>query len=152
MFISKIIDHGCWCAKFNPESLPFGLGGSTTVDELDSICKQWAHSRWCTHVENFGVCQGYTRDMELNYTITSFNDINDSFCPDQDSCLSQTCQIDTWFIKQLMNWLVNNEMTQFDPITNPVCSFGGGMGDGSRRLDFCKAMTTTINIEEISRD
>lgn len=146
-FISKILDHGCWCAKFNPESLPFGLGGSTTVDELDSICKEWAHSRWCTHVENSGSCDGYSRSSGLNYTVESTSGINiglnNSFCPDADNCLSQTCQIDLDFVGKIMVWEGENG-DDFVVKSEPVCSLGGGMGDGSKRMEFCDSLTTTL--------
>ena len=48
VWTNVFLQHGCWCAKLNPNLSSTGLGGRTPADELDTICKQWAQSRGCT--------------------------------------------------------------------------------------------------------
>ena len=52
----SIRNHGCWCAKLDPAADQSVLGGPDVIDDLDTICKHWAHARRCSKVA--GRCDG----------------------------------------------------------------------------------------------
>jgi len=46
LFSQQILNHGCWCAKLNKINQGnVNLGGKTTIDEIDRICKEWHQAR-----------------------------------------------------------------------------------------------------------
>ena len=54
--ISKLLNHGCWCAKLNPSAEQFNLGGPKIYCEVDQLCKEWFQARRC--LKKFGnVCE-----------------------------------------------------------------------------------------------
>ena len=146
-WIELLLEHGCWCAKLDPDTPPLLLGGPTTVDELDLICKQWAQARSCTRLAGKS-CENLTRQdlilSPMHYEVDYVYGINDAICPDSDVCLSETCQIDVFYVKALMEWKNNNE-GQLTPVTSPVCGMGKG---GSGAHNYCDGVTTTEKVEK----
>ena len=117
-FINDLMDHGCWCAKLDPDNIQFGLGGKNPVDDLDTLCKHWIQSRACTRLAGSS-CENYSRQPgSYNYQVQYENDLTDAFCPDNDQCLSETCQIDLFYVRKIVDWKNANVLT---PVTSPSC-------------------------------
>ena len=140
-WIDRFLQHGCWCAKLDPDSSQVALGGPTQVDELDAICKRWAQSRSCSRSSG-NACSDYNHqnvfNLMLNYEIEYVYGLEDSVCTDTDACFSETCQIDLFFTQEIVAWKADNE--QFVPVSGTVCEIG------ARSTGFhssCESWTTT---------
>ena len=143
-WLEQLFDHGCWCAKLDPDnSAQISLGGPSTVDELDRICKQWAQARSCTRLNN--------KSCHNNFGLTTYeveyvDGIEDAVCPDYlngDTCLSDTCQIDLDYTKQILAWKTlnqNNWVAEIQTICQP-----GTAGSGTHT--FCDSITTTEGLK-----
>merc|ERR1712176_458026 len=92
----------------------FDLGGPTTVDELDKICKDWAKARRCSRKNN---CSGQD--------INGFYVVEGQECLDFDSCLIETCKIDMHFKDLVEGWIASNE---FAVVENPQCGLPSARG------------------------
>ena len=138
-WVDNLLDHGCWCAKLDPDKTSYGLGGRSPVDELDTICKQWAQSRSCTRFPG-GSCENYPQQSGFHYDVDYVYGLEDSICPDNDTCLSETCQIDLFFVKQIVDWKTSNNDILV-PVDQPVCDFGGA---SSGLQKHCAQFSTTV--------
>ena len=138
-WVELLLEHGCWCAKLDPDSSQIALGGPTQVDELDAICKKWAQSRSCTRLSG-NSCSSYNHQQAsmLHYEMEYVYGLNDAICPDTDACLSETCQVDMFYVKELVEWKENNN--QFIPVVGTVCRVGSG---GTGLHSYCESLTTT---------
>ena len=126
----SIRNHGCWCAKLDPAADQSVLGGPDVVDDLDTICKHWAHARRCSKVA--GRCDGLMMagsSYEIEYT----TGLVDARCPDADTCLSEVCQIDLAFVDQVLSYLMANPGVSI-PVT-PVCTPVHSKGQASPNCD-----------------
>merc|ERR1711879_597159 len=130
-FASQVFSHGCWCAKLSDPS-SVNLGGNAPVDELDQICKDWARARRCSR-QNGASCE--FAGLESSYEVERDNGA--TLCPDADSCMSETCQIDVLYIQQINDWQVANPGA-FSPVVNPVCP-----PHTTNQLNNCQAFVTT---------
>ena len=139
-WIDSLLEHGCWCAKLDPDSTQIGLGGRTPTDDLDTICKQWAQSRSCTRLSGAS-CESYSHQSggTYHYEIDYVYGLEDSICPDLDTCFSETCQIDLFYVKQIVDWKSQNN-DQLTPVTPMVCDVGAG---GPGLHSHCASVTTT---------
>ena len=94
-----VLSHGCWCAKLlRKNSGKLTLGGSSSTDELDDICRQWIKARKCS--EQSHGCKNFV-DAEDLYEIDFTSDLSSATCPDSDTCLSESCQIDVSFVGKI---------------------------------------------------
>ena len=104
--INDIFNHGCWCSKLNPENPSSNkninnrvLGGSTIIDELDLVCKQWFIARRCTKtVEGLcwsGIYDSFPESYELDV------EAEDLFCENGDACENELCNIDSYYLMQI---------------------------------------------------
>ena len=101
----SILQHGCWCAKFNPNSNLSVLGGSS-VDSLDQICKEWIVARHCNRLpggsceneNNFNVKRGFYNIELSNLDLPGCSD-NIGFCS-QDSC-----EIDVFYALKIRDFV-----------------------------------------------
>ena len=161
-FVNDVLNHGCWCAKLNPETNKAFLGGRTVIDELDEICKNWANARKCTqgiyggedlelNLNNSRAQHYYTTDEDsgLQYGICEFNGAGDvyeidftssagysedtKFCSDDDLCLKKTCEIDVWFLHEITQWKEQNP--DFIVQESPVCE-----PSNSQRLQYSNCL------------
>lgn len=130
-FASQVFSHGCWCAKLSDPS-SVNLGGNAPVDELDQICKDWARARRCSR-QNGASCE--FAGLESSYEVERDNGA--TLCPDADSCMSETCQIDVLYISMMNDWRVANPQA-FNPVANPVCP-----PHTTNQLNNCQAFPTT---------
>ena len=121
--INGLINHGCWCSKFNLNgAAPSVLLGGIAQDSLDSICQSWSRSRYCNDKLMNGEC------LNVDTTFSSYSIENDDAddenssnssnfeCDDilnQDSCDSSSCSIDLYFINQIKNFLTENPSFTF---------------------------------------
>lgn len=132
-FAVQLLNHGCWCSKFNIyNSDQAALGGSTTSDEIDLICKKWAQARKCS--KNQCELLPFPGDTyQIDYT----TGVSDAVCPDTDDCLSLSCQIDMFYMNQILDFQASLS-TSFTPDTTPICELSGGSGSSN-----CKYFETT---------
>ena len=130
----QIINHGCWCAKLHPMADYSILGGPYHSDEIDEICKEWQKSRKCSRIPG-QICENVTV-IGTEYQVIYNSDSFDAFCPDIDPCLQLTCQIDLFFINQLLNTTSQNGFT---PEINAVCEISTKQG----RTPSCDEFPTT---------
>ena len=102
-FSLQILSHGCWCAKLNRINQGnVNLGGKETVDEIDRICKEWHQARHCSKT-----CNEEDSDFRNSfYQVEYYSDFNATYCPDDDICLSESCQIDSYYSAFMKNILV----------------------------------------------
>lgn len=137
-FPTEIFNHGCWCAKLN--ALPSaGLGGHP-VDELDGLCKDWAKARRCSRSDG-GSCETasslvLSTAYELEYDFSQ-GATGTQLCPDADTCLTETCQIDSHYINLIRAWRTANP-GNFYPDSNPTCE-----NHGSNAALVCEPFPTT---------
>ena len=101
IFKEKLLSHGCWCSKLNPDQLEVGLGGYQAVDDLDQICKDWAGLRHCSLFSDH--CQDMDFGVNRNYTLEYDVDEGDAVCGDRypenydvDGCMAEVCEIDVY--------------------------------------------------------
>jgi len=113
-FTNALFSHGCWCAKLGPE-MTVGLGGNRPVDELDQLCKDWARARRCTRTSGANCENQVDSTYQVEYGASDVQ-----LCPDNDACLSETCQIDVHFVNAIEAWRVANP--GFVATTNPSCT------------------------------
>ena len=105
---AKLASHGCWCSRMGDE---YPLGGSSAVDALDDLCRNWFKQRKCMTLEG-GRCHrrqtGYNKagnpptcDGAVNlWNINSF-------------CAQDTCTVDDFFANQIVDAI--NGMKKFRP-------------------------------------
>ena len=70
---NNIMDHGCHCARMDPNTDDGILGGNNPLDELDEICRDWFSSRQCLNKYTGGSCfnQDYEDfTMEVNLSVS----------------------------------------------------------------------------------
>lgn len=131
----QLLNHGCWCAKLHPMADLQALGGPYHADEVDRLCKEWMKERRCSRRDG-RICENTTfvgTEYQVEYDITSF----DARCPDNDECLSLTCQMDMFYINALLN--ATQDIFGFTANLNPACEVSqkhGGVPD-------CEDFTTT---------
>ena len=101
-YANQILTHGCWCAKLDPNTDHSELGGPYVADDLDSICKQWAKARHCSTISGAS-CELKPSNAET-YQIEFTNSTNVQLCPDEDLCLTETCQIDAYYMRKILNF------------------------------------------------
>lgn len=130
-FASQVFSHGCWCAKLSDPS-SVNLGGNAPVDDLDQICKDWARARRCSRQAGAS-CEFATYDN--SYEVEREN--GNTLCPGSDVCMSETCQIDVFYINAVNDWRVANPQ-QFTAAVNPVCP-----PHTTNQLNNCQAFETT---------
>lgn len=111
--LDQILAHGCWCARINPDSNKHELGGTKTVDQLDSICKDWANVRHCNGLSG-GSCQD-GKFFTFQYTIGMTS--GKWTCKHNKSkCLRETCKIDTHFVERVKEFLTDtNNLSKWGP-------------------------------------
>ena len=140
-FVTSLLEHGCWCAKLDPDNTEQELGGRLGVDNLDRICKKWANSRSCTRLEG-AACAGLFHMDDYLYTVNTDYGVSNAFCPgyenDADSCLMETCQIDMMYVQQILAWRQVHDGDFTAKAAN--CDFSRS-GGGEHSL--CETLTTT---------
>ena len=128
---SDIFNHGCWCSKLVHHSRA-SLGGKTSVDELDEICKSWAKARRCLRSENQS-CENFHFQK-----LSDFYEIENGSCLDNDQCLLDACEIDRYFVGA-----INNQ--NFTLNSNPNCAERTG-GGGSASTN-CEGLLASDLVE-----
>jgi hypothetical protein len=131
-FASQVFSHGCWCAKLSDPS-SVNLGGNAPVDDLDQICKDWARARRCSRQQGAS-CEFATYDS--SYEVEREN--GNTLCPGSDVCMSETCQIDVFYINEINSWRVANPQ-HFTAASNPVCP-----PHTTNQLNNCQDFQTTV--------
>jgi len=107
---SRIITHGCWCAKFDHTSnLPY-LGGTST-DDLDQICKEWIVARNCNRLPG-GSCENKINHIHPNkksyfYDIEVSNLDSPSCLSNVGFCAKDSCDIDVFYAMKIRSFLGN---------------------------------------------
>merc|ERR1712036_171379 len=101
--VDEVMEHGCRCAKLDASN-PFQehLGGSTVVDELDEICRDWLRARNCNDNLVGGSCESDRESMRTGaYTMSIVeSDYDASTCGFTTAdCEADTCEIDLKYLK-----------------------------------------------------
>lgn len=104
---SRIITHGCWCAKFDPTSNLSSLGGAST-DNLDQICKEWIVARHCNRLPG-GSCENETNVNNKRgfYNIEVSNLDSPSCLSNVGFCAEDSCEIDVFYAMKIRTFLGN---------------------------------------------
>jgi len=110
--VDEVMEHGCHCAKLDATN-PFGefLGGSTVVDELDEICRDWLRARNCNDNLVGGSCEADREAMRTGaYTMAIIeHDYPSSTCGFTTSdCGYDTCHIDLKYLKLIRQYISDN--------------------------------------------
>jgi len=110
--VDEVMEHGCHCAKLDATN-PFGefLGGSTVVDELDEICRDWLRARNCNDNLVGGSCEADREAMRIGaYTMSIVEDnYPASTCGFTTSdCGYDTCAIDLKYLKLIRQYVTDN--------------------------------------------
>lgn len=110
--VDGVLEHGCHCAKLDATN-PFGehLGGSTPVDELDEICRDWLRARNCNDNLVGGSCEADREAMRVGaYTMSIVeSDYPASTCGFTTSdCGIDTCRIDLKYLIQIRQYITDN--------------------------------------------
>ena len=110
--VDEVLEHGCHCAKLDPTN-PFSehLGGSTVVDELDEICRDWLRARNCNDNLVGGSCEDDRDSMRTGAYTMSINesDYDASTCGFTTAdCEADTCQIDLKYMKLIREYITAN--------------------------------------------
>jgi len=110
--VDSVLSHGCHCAKLDASN-PFAenLGGSTPVDALDEICRDWLRARNCNDNLVGGSCENDRESMRTGaYTMdivdTNYQISNCGFTT--TDCEEDTCKIDLLYLKAIQQYLADN--------------------------------------------
>ena len=109
--VDKLLEHGCFCGKLDNTNPSLDhLGGTTTVDALDEICRDWLRARNCNDNLIGGSCQADRAGMR---TGTYFMDIvtanyDISACSANAGCEKDTCEIDLVALKAIREYIDSN--------------------------------------------
>jgi len=124
-FMDNILSHGCWCSRLDQLANKSILGGSSPVDEIDEICKEWFMTRHCNDNLDGGTCFGlnnidftYQLDNSLN---CNTNDVNFPTPPliFYNTCEFDSCMIDTWYIQSVIQHILSPGWVPI-PVTDPA--------------------------------
>jgi len=110
--VDSVLSHGCHCAKLDASN-PFAenLGGSTPVDALDEICRDWLRARNCNDNLVGGSCENDRESMRTGaYTMDIVDsDYQISNCGfTTTDCEEDTCKIDLVYLKAIQQYLADN--------------------------------------------
>jgi len=110
--VDSVLSHGCHCAKLDASN-PFAenLGGSTPVDALDEICRDWLRARNCNDNLVGGSCENDRESMRTGaYTMdivsTNYQISNCGFTT--TDCEEDTCKIDLVYLKAIQQYIADN--------------------------------------------
>ena len=150
-FESNLLEHGCWCAKLDPTAIQAVLGGKVPSDDLDDICKKWISTRSCTGIPGNSCNLIDVRDPNHEYiiTFTAGHFVNTASCAsNSDQCLFDMCQVDLYFVNQILtHYNDNNYATNvFTPITASSCSVYDNTGSHSGSHAHCDVLDTITEI------
>ena len=129
-YTNNILNHGCWCAKLNPSIDHSSLGGPTVADQLDLICKQWATARHCSTTAGAD-CEVRPSGDDLYQVQFTNSSSTGALCPDDDLCLSETCQIDIFYMNQILafdnsGWVAKSCGEVAETTMDPMTTTGDG--------------------------
>ena len=124
-----LTQHGCWCAKILNENSN-ELGGSTPVDDLDIICKQWSVATKCIHSLGQN-CYQYdqqpTTDISIETGVNGLQISTQCEIPSNDDlCLQDACKVHTYFANKIAEEINNNSYVLFHG-SEEFCRGGRGV-------------------------
>lgn len=113
----EVLEHGCWCARLNPEADHSILGGNKMLDMdgdgsaddkgLDILCKEWIMARQCNKLSG-GSCNPQTGTVtEDPYTIDFSHPANYT-CTDTIDCQLDSCEIDAYYAFEIYNFVLDH--------------------------------------------
>jgi len=129
--IDEILAHGCWCSKIDQFSTNHIIGGTSPIDEMDSICREWFLVRNCNDNYEGGSCFGLN-NADFTYQINSLNcnaiDENNPNPPFIffNQCEFDSCLIDTKYLTQILIYMLSTNTAWVPiPVTDPsTCPHG----------------------------
>lgn len=109
--VDMILSHGCFCAKMDVTNpyMEF-LGGTTPVDTLDEICRDWLRARNCNDNLVGGSCEKDRESMRTGtYTMDIRDPISNTACGfTTTNCETDTCLIDLDHVLAINDFMTNN--------------------------------------------
>jgi len=108
--IDQILGHGCWCSKLDQFSNKNIIGGTSPIDEVDAICREWFLVRNCNDNYVGGTCFGLD-NVAFTYQVENNNcspiDLNQPTAPFIffSTCEFDSCLIDTKYVNQLILYI-----------------------------------------------
>lgn len=112
----SVINHGCWCARMNPDNDKAILGGPHPQDELDEICKQWYSCRYCNDALSGGSCHASENAALVSYDILWNSSEQQYRCQASgDACGNDSCSVDVYYSNLIVQYIKEEFMT-FSPI------------------------------------
>jgi len=109
--VDMILTHGCFCAKLDNTN-PYAefLGGTTPVDALDEICRDWLRARNCNDNLVGGSCHADREAMRVgSYSIDRHDPAENSLCGfTATECAADTCEIDVQHVASIANFMADN--------------------------------------------
>lgn len=116
-FYNQVINHGCWCARINPDNDKTILGGPHPQDALDEICKQWYNCRHCNDALSGGSCHASENVALASYDILWNSQEKTYECQaSSDTCGNDSCSVDVYY-SNLIAQYIKDEYMNFSPIT-----------------------------------
>lgn len=120
--VDMILSHGCFCAKLdNTNPNLDDLGGTTPLDTLDEICRDWLRARNCNDNLVGGTCHSDRQSMRTGgYTMDVRDPISTSACGFTNTdCESDTCLIDLDHIKAVNDFMTDNPSHAATVVSGP---------------------------------
>lgn len=119
--VDDILSHGCFCAKLDNTNPNFAnLGGTTPLDELDEICRDWLRARNCNDNLVGGSCTSDKESMRTGaYTMDVVpNNLQISNCGfTTTDCEADSCAIDLQYMKEIAQFVSDNNSFSPNQVT-----------------------------------
>ena len=115
--VFDILSHGCWCKALDQHNED--LTGGDAFDAIDRLCKEWKAKRICNSGST-GTCHGVSSS---DYYTLDYSSSSSFTCTDDDTCLLDTCRVDSYYSDRILQLLgLNND---WQPDTNVACNPAG---------------------------
>lgn len=115
-----VLQHGCWCARLNPQADQSILGGNRQIDldgdgdaddgGLDLLCREWIISRQCNKLRG-GSCNAETGTVTGDPYTIDFSHASNYTCIDTNDCQLDSCEIDAYYAFEIYNFITDNGIT-----------------------------------------
>ena len=115
--LSKLINHGCWCTKLDSvHNHKDNSGGHHAVDELDTICRNWANARQCNGLKD-GSCEK-GKFSSFRYYINELDEKKIECAGQRNKklgrCLEDSCEIDMYFGEMVKRYVARRGVQVID--------------------------------------
>ena len=168
--ISSILNHGCWCSKFNKSISNSSVGHGDATSTLDGICKAWSKTRHCNNHLEGGSC--HKVDIS-NHVFNSFENYYYTIAEDKDEsnfrcellkegsfetpfsdCERNSCFIDLFYAEQVLAFVTSNPDFDYERFACPtsedlsqIQTFSNENDSDLQQLDDLSALAMNMNAD-----